>query len=148
MTQEICVPSAGFISCLAWLKLTDRDEDTFIFGASDRNIHLYRQPKDSPLFTFSLICLMHCGAIESLAWNPQHRQLASVGNGEAHMWKVAPDLSKYRIRCTSILLTCAPSDSFIPLTARSKKQPYMACSVHFLDDGSNILVCYLESRYV
>ena len=41
MLQEICAPSAGFISCLAWIKLADRDEDSFVFSASDGNIHLY-----------------------------------------------------------------------------------------------------------
>ncbi|KAI9455841.1 WD40-repeat-containing domain protein [Boletus coccyginus] len=131
MTQEICVPSAGFISCLAWLKLTDRDEDAFVFGASDGNIHLYQRSEDSPLFTFSSICFAHCGAIESLAWDSQHHRLASVGDGEARVWKVAPD-----------------HNSFIPLPARSEKQPYVARSVHFLDDGSNILICYLESGFV
>ena len=41
MIQEFCVPSIGFISCLAWIKLSDGEEDMFVFGASDGNIHLY-----------------------------------------------------------------------------------------------------------
>ncbi|KIK74738.1 hypothetical protein PAXRUDRAFT_19590 [Paxillus rubicundulus Ve08.2h10] len=41
MIQDICVPSAGFISCLSWIKADDRDESAFIFGASDGNLHLY-----------------------------------------------------------------------------------------------------------
>ena len=67
MIQEFCVPSAGFISCLAWVKFSDGGEDMFIFGASDGNIHLYERRKDVPLFAFSSIILAHDGAIEGFA---------------------------------------------------------------------------------
>ncbi|KAF8547567.1 hypothetical protein OG21DRAFT_1490119 [Imleria badia] len=42
MAQKICIPSVWFISCLLWIKLTKRDEASFIFGALDDNIHLYQ----------------------------------------------------------------------------------------------------------
>lgn len=93
MLQEICVPSAGFISCFVWIKLADRDEDAFVFGASDGNVHLYQRTDDNPLFSFTSIALAHEGAIESIAWDLHHRRLASVGNGEVRVWKVAPDES-------------------------------------------------------
>jgi WD40 repeat protein len=96
MLQEICVPSAGFISCVAWIKLTDRDEDTFVFSASDGNIHLYQRTSENPVFCFLSITLAHVDAIESLSWDPQHLRLASVGNGEVCVWKFSPDKSKYK----------------------------------------------------
>lgn len=97
MLQEICVPSAGFIGCLAWVKLADRDEDAFVFGASDGNIHLYQRTNDDPLFCFLSIALAHAGAVESLEWDPHHHRLASVGDGEAHVWKVSADHSKNQL---------------------------------------------------
>ena len=95
MTQEFCVPSAGFVSCLAWIKLSDRGEDTFIFGASDGNIHLYERRKDAPLFAFRSIILAHEGAIEGFAWDSVHCRLASVGSGEVKLWNVSPESSEF-----------------------------------------------------
>ena len=94
MLQEFCVPSAGFISCLVWIKLSDGEEDTFVFGASDGNIHLYKWSKDHPLCTFCSIVVAHKGTIESLAWDSVHCHLASVGNSEVGLWNVSSKASK------------------------------------------------------
>ena len=94
MIQEFCVPSAGFISCLAWIKLSDGEEDMFVFGASDGNIHLYERSKGHSLFTLYSITVAHEGAIESLAWDSIHCHLASVGNSEVRLWNVSPKASK------------------------------------------------------
>jgi hypothetical protein len=67
MIQEFCVPSAGFISCLAWVKFSNEGEDRFIFRAFDGNIHLYERQTDVPLFAFCSIILAHDGAIEGFA---------------------------------------------------------------------------------
>ncbi|KAF8835205.1 WD40 repeat-like protein [Paxillus ammoniavirescens] len=130
MMQEICVLAAGFISCLAWIKVTDRDDDGFVFGASDSNIHLYEQGKDTPIFSFVSITLAHAGTIESMAWNSDHRHLASVGNGELQVWKACPD------------------ESFVALANDLEKLSYMARSIHFCDNGSSVLVSYLESGFI
>jgi len=76
--QEICTPSAGFISCLAWIKLVNWDEYSFVFGMSDDNIHLYQHTNENPVFCFLSITLAHAGAVESLKWDPHHHQLASI----------------------------------------------------------------------
>ena len=94
MIQELCVPSAGFISCLAWVLLSDSEEDVCVFGASNGNIHLYERSKGHPLFTFCSITVAHEGTIESLAWDSVHRRLASVGNSKARLWNVSPEASK------------------------------------------------------
>jgi WD40 repeat protein len=94
MIQELCVPSAGFISMLTWIKVDDRDESAFVFGASEGNIYLYERGNDVPLFNFTSITLAHAGAIESLAWDPVHCRLASVGDGHAQVWKFGPDNSE------------------------------------------------------
>ncbi|KAG6381506.1 WD40-repeat-containing domain protein [Boletus reticuloceps] len=130
MIQEYCVPSAGFVSCLAWVNLSN-EEDAFVFGASDGNIHLYARGKDSPLFAFCSVTLAHEGTIESVAWDSIHRRLASVGNGEVRLWKVGDE-----------------AKSFVQLTIDAEKQPYVARAVHFCDSGSSLLVSYLESGFV
>ncbi|KIK73991.1 hypothetical protein PAXRUDRAFT_176947, partial [Paxillus rubicundulus Ve08.2h10] len=130
MMQEISVPSAGFISCLACVKLSDENKDAFVFGASDGNIHLYEQRKDTPLFSFSSITLTNAGTVESLAWDLVHCHLASVGDGEVQVWKVGPD------------------ELLVSSINNTEKHPYIARSVHFCDDGSSVLVSYLESSFV
>ena len=95
MIQEFCIPSAGFMSCLAWVKLSDRGENTFIFGASNGNVHLYEHRKDAPLFAFHSIILAHEGAIEGFVWDSVHCCLASVGNGEVKLWNVNPKSSEF-----------------------------------------------------
>lgn len=107
MIQEFCVPSAGFISCLAWVKFSNGGEDAFIFGASDGNIHLYERRKDVPLFAFCSIILAHDGAIEGFAWDSVHCRLASVGNGEVKLWNVIPESSElYSWLSTTDSFTC------------------------------------------
>ena len=151
MIQELCVPSAGFISCLAWVLLSDSEEDVFVFGASDGNIHLYEWSKGHPLFTFCSITVVHKGAIESLAWDSIHCCLASVGNSEARLWNVSPKASKLFCKCSYWLLVHLSwllSESFVSLTPNAAKQPYVARAVHFCNNGSSLLVCYLESGFV
>ena len=91
MTQELCVPSLGFISGLVWLKLDDCDDSAFAFGASDGNIHIYECGTDTSVFQYLNITIAHMGAIESLAWDPIHRQVASTGNGHPQVWKLSAD---------------------------------------------------------
>ncbi|KIK76610.1 hypothetical protein PAXRUDRAFT_169373, partial [Paxillus rubicundulus Ve08.2h10] len=147
MMQEISVLSAGFISCLAWVKLSDENEDAFVFGVSDGNIHLYEQCMDMPLFSFSSITLANAGAVESLAWDLVHRHLASVGDGEVQVWKVGPDGSKSK--CT---FSCDKVNNHARI-AHVIYQQYRETSIHslfhtFCNNGSSMLVSYLESGFV
>ena len=152
MLQEICAPSAGFISCLAWIKLADQDEDSFVFGVSDGNIHLYQHMNEHPVFCFLSITLAHAGAVESLEWDPHHHQLASIGDGEVLVCKASPDQSMYYSFIFSSFFpqssTLTHVESFVSLPSKAEKQSYVAQSVHFLDDGSSVLVSYLESGYM
>jgi WD40 repeat protein len=129
-------------------KPTDRDEDSFVFGASDVNIHLYQRANGNPVFCFLSITLAHVGAVESLEWDPHHRRLASVGNGKVHVWKVSQDQSMYYVLLFPSVLYIPHAESFVFLPSKVEKQPYVAQSVHFLDDGSSVLVSYLESGYM
>lgn len=149
MVQELCIPSAGYISCLMWLKLADHNEDSFVFGASDGNIHLFQRSKDSPLFSFTSVTAAHASTIESLAWDSHHQWLASVGAGELRVWNVALDLSKFLLVFhISLIRTLYHTEFFLPINTIVAKQPYVARSVHFLDDGNSVLVCYLKSGQV
>ncbi|KAF8834816.1 hypothetical protein BDN67DRAFT_1016119 [Paxillus ammoniavirescens] len=128
--QEICVSSAGFISCLSWIKADDQNKFAFVFGALDGNIHLYKQGADGPLFNFTSITIAHPGAIKSLTWDLIHRQLATVGDCHVQVWKFGSN-----------------AKTFVSLM-KSDKQPYVARAIQFCDDGSSILVLYLESGLV
>ncbi|KAG2089143.1 WD40-repeat-containing domain protein, partial [Suillus discolor] len=85
MIQEIYSPVAGYISAITWTDIDDRGETMFAFGASDGNIQMYERINDVilPLVTQALI--------ESLAWDPYHCRLASVGDGHPQVWNLTPD---------------------------------------------------------
>ena len=62
MLQEICAPSAGFISCLAWIKLADRDEEFL------RVQHVRWQHSPLPMHEWAscfLFCVYYPGACRS-----------------------------------------------------------------------------------
>ena len=130
MLQEICAPSAGFISCLVWIKLANRDEDSLVFGMSDGNIHLYQCTNEHPVFCFLSITLAHAGAVESLEWDPHHHQLASIDNGEVHVWKASPDQSMYYLFVFPSFFpqssTLTHVESFVLLPSKAEKQLYVA----------------------
>ena len=139
----------SYVVLWSWLKLADHNEDSFVFGASDGNIHLFQCLKDSPLFSFTSVTAAHAGAIESLAWDSHHRWLASVGARELRAWNIALDLSKFLLVFhTSLIRTLYHTEFFLPINTIVAKQPYVARSVHFLNDGNSVLVCYLESGQV
>ncbi|KAG1895989.1 WD40-repeat-containing domain protein [Suillus fuscotomentosus] len=126
MIQEIFAPASGFISAITWMDVDDQGETTFAFGASDGNIQVYERI-DNGLFQFQSIMPGHAGAVESLAWDPVHRRLASAGDGHPHVWNFTSDRTLNTI------------------TSQLDKQPYIACTIHFYDNGASLLVSFLES---
>ncbi|KAG1900889.1 uncharacterized protein F5891DRAFT_951364, partial [Suillus fuscotomentosus] len=92
MMQEINVPAAGYISAITWMDVDDRGETMFAFRSSDGNIQLYERLNDA-LFEFCSSTIAHSGAIESLAWDANHCQLASAGDGSAQVWNLTADSS-------------------------------------------------------
>ncbi|KAG1843218.1 WD40-repeat-containing domain protein [Suillus tomentosus] len=126
MIQEIITPAAGYISAITWIDNDDRSETIFAFGASDGNIQIYERIDDA-LFEFRSTTIGHSGSIESLAWDPVHRRLASAGDGRPHVWNFTPD------------------KTLASITSKLDKQPYVARTVHFYDNGASLLVSYLES---
>ena len=139
----------GYTSCLMWLKLADHNEDSFVFGASDGNIHLFQCSKDSPFFSFTSITAVHASMIESLTWNSHHWQLASVGARELCVSNIALNLSKFLLVFhTSLICILYHTKFLLPINMIVAKQPYIAQLVHFLDNGHSMLVCHLESEQV
>ncbi|KAG1726982.1 uncharacterized protein EDB91DRAFT_1254097 [Suillus paluster] len=69
----------------------------------------------------------HSGVVESLAWDPVHRRLASAAGGLLHLWNLTPD------------------KTLTTIASQPEKQSYIACTVHFYDNGASLLVSYLES---
>ncbi|KAG1858600.1 WD40-repeat-containing domain protein, partial [Suillus tomentosus] len=131
MIQEIFAPAAGYISAIVWVDIDDRGESAFAFGASDGNIQIYERSNDvsaiGALFEIRSTTIGHSGAVESLAWDPVHRRLASTGDGLPLVWNLTPDKT-----LTSII-------------SQPDKQPYVARTVHFYDNGASLLVSFLES---
>ncbi|KAG1795523.1 uncharacterized protein BJ212DRAFT_1489728 [Suillus subaureus] len=126
MIQEIVSPVAGYISAITWIDVDDRGETTFAFGASDGNIQIYERIDDA-LSNFAVLPLGHSGLVELLAWDPVHHRLASASDGRPHIWNFTPD------------------KNLVSITSKLDKQPYVAHTVHFYDNGASILVSYLES---
>ncbi|KAG1810688.1 uncharacterized protein BJ212DRAFT_1484255 [Suillus subaureus] len=126
MIQEIVSPVAGYISAITWIDVDDRGETTFAFGASDGNIQIYERIDDA-LFKFCSTTIGHSGLVELLAWDPVHHRLASASDGRPHIWNFTPD------------------KNLVSITSKLDKQPYVAHTVHFYDNGASILVSYLES---
>ncbi|KAG2740868.1 WD40 repeat-like protein [Suillus brevipes Sb2] len=126
MIQEIFTPAAGYISAITWIHVDNRSEASFAFGASDGNIQVYERSNNA-LFEIQSITIGHSGAVESLAWDPVHRQLASAAGGRPHVWNLTTD------------------KTLVSITSQSEKQPYVARTVHFYDNGASLLVSFLES---
>ncbi|KAG2341222.1 WD40 repeat-like protein, partial [Suillus weaverae] len=126
MMQEIFTPAAGYISAITWMHGNDHSEMSFAFGASDGNIQVYERSNDE-LFEFQSMTISHSSAVESLAWDPVHQRLASAGSGRPHVWKFTSD------------------KTLILITLQLEKQPYVARTVHFYDNGASLLVSFLES---
>ncbi|KAG2137110.1 uncharacterized protein EDB93DRAFT_1106661 [Suillus bovinus] len=111
---------------ITWIDVDDHGETTFAFGASDGNIQIYERINDA-LFEFCSTTIGHSGPVELLAWDPMHRQLASASDSWPHIWNFTPD------------------KNLVSITSKLDKQPYVARTVHFYDNGASILVSYLES---
>ncbi|KAG1736392.1 WD40-repeat-containing domain protein [Suillus paluster] len=126
MIQEIFTPAAGYISAIIWMDVNNHGETTFAFGASDGNIQVYERSNDA-LFTFQSTTMGHSDVVESLAWDPVHRRLASAAGGRPHLWNLTPD------------------KTLATITSQPEKQLYVARTVHFYDNGASLLVSYLES---
>ncbi|KAG1766211.1 WD40-repeat-containing domain protein, partial [Suillus occidentalis] len=125
MIQEIFTPAAGYISAITWMDGDDGGETTFAFGASDGNIQVYERSND---VSHRSTTMSHSGAVESLAWDPVHRRLASAAGGRPHLWTLTQDKSLAII-----------------IISQTEKQPYIARTVHFYDNGASLLVSFLES---
>ncbi|KAF8582125.1 hypothetical protein K439DRAFT_1352038, partial [Ramaria rubella] len=69
----------------------------------------------------------HGAHVESTDFDPLHRRLATVGNGEAKIWNVNIDWT----------MTLYHSEESRALIARS---------VHFFNKGRSVMVTYLESH--
>ncbi|KAG0692287.1 WD40 repeat-like protein [Suillus ampliporus] len=126
MIQEIFTPAAGYISAITWIHINNHSKASFAFGASDGNIQVYERSNDA-LFEFQSITISHSGAVESLAWDPVHQRLASAAGGRPHVWNLTTN------------------KTLVSITSQSKKQPYVARTVHFYDNGASLLVSFLES---
>ncbi|KLO04086.1 WD40 repeat-like protein, partial [Schizopora paradoxa] len=116
------------ISSIVWIVLNDSTEPAFVFGCADGSLHLYKKQTCQRMFEFIAMETCHNSAVESLAFNPIHCRLASIGGDFPQVWK----------------LTAAGTMALISNSTEQK--PLVARNIFFCDDGASIVVCYLESQ--
>lgn len=94
----------------------------------------------------SSLCLLLAkeGTVECITWNSVHCHLASVRNGKVTLWNVGPENSELCMLLDSYNIMNCTSESFIPFIINADKEPYVAYSVHFSEDGSGLLVAFLK----
>lgn len=97
------------------------------------------------LFEFQSTTIGHSGAVESLAWDPVHRQLASTGDGLPLVWNLMPDSKLPACQPTTIHDVDFLSETLTSIILQPDKQLYVVCTVHFYDNGASLLVLFLKS---
>ena len=88
--------------------------------------------------------LAHQHAIEDMKYDPFNARLGSVAGGEAKLWNI-DTVCKYP-GIPMMYFTNFTSGMLRPFPQRIPGQEYITRSIHFIEDGQAILLCYLESH--
>ncbi|KLO05670.1 WD40 repeat-like protein, partial [Schizopora paradoxa] len=129
IVMKIDVPFNGAIGAAVWLTF-DEGKMGFAFGCADGSIHIYWERKDSRNM-FDFISMVDSpGPIECLSFDAAHRRLASVGGGCLQVWKLTE------------------TGSLVKFNEERVQKPVVAKFVKFIDEGSSVIVCYLESHEI
>ncbi|RDB22826.1 hypothetical protein Hypma_010168 [Hypsizygus marmoreus] len=130
-TQKITVPFHGPIGAVVWTPVQDdAPAGAFAFGCAAGSIYTYIQSHaGSANFDFASLNTANVGAVESLAFDPYHRRLASIGAGCLNIYDM--DINGQ-----------------LKLLKSTPKRPFIPRSVAFFDRGKNVLVCFLESHEI
>lgn len=83
--------------------------------------------------------------MESLAWDPVHCRLASAGDGLPCVWNLTPESKLPPHHRPSSMMLTVMSETLTSIISQPDKQPYVARTVHFYDNGASLLVSFLES---
>ncbi|KAH7906571.1 WD40-repeat-containing domain protein [Hygrophoropsis aurantiaca] len=131
MQQVINCAFHGPISAIKWI-VTNMAfvHDPFVVGCADGSLQLYEKSTETSKFTLTSITDAHAGAVEDFDWEPRHQRLASCGHGSPQVWSLQGQRT------------------FTALVQSPPRHPFIARTVKFVDDGSNLLVCYLESHQI
>ncbi|KAH7917192.1 WD40 repeat-like protein [Leucogyrophana mollusca] len=131
LLQQINCSFNGPVSAVIWLTATmSFTLDAFVLGCADGSLHVYERTSENSLFAFVCVTMAHRGAVESLDWDPRHERIASAGDGSPQVWSLQGQRT------------------LMALIASPPKQPYIARTVKFVDDGASLIVCYLESHQI
>ncbi|TDL17607.1 WD40 repeat-like protein, partial [Rickenella mellea] len=125
--QNISRPFSGPISAICWITLGLDNDPGFVYGCADGSLHIYRRKEDST-FHFCSMTMAHNGSIEGVTFDPIHRRVASIGSGSPQVWTLSV------VGNLTSIVPSPPTSTFI------------ARSINFCDNGSSVLVGYLESH--
>ncbi|KAH6911760.1 WD40-repeat-containing domain protein [Coprinopsis sp. MPI-PUGE-AT-0042] len=127
-TVELEVKFLAGVSALCWLGESSQPEDAFAVGCADGMVYIYCLKNGR---TWDRVCEMdisRTAPVEGIAWDSTHRYIA-VAAGHIHVHHIS---TQYRSR---------PITSTHPCTSTPRY-------VSFLNNGDELVVCYLESREV
>ncbi|KIK00168.1 hypothetical protein K443DRAFT_7837 [Laccaria amethystina LaAM-08-1] len=128
--QTISVVFNGPVCAAVWMPVSPEDPTTsFAFGCADGRVFVYQQTLETGSYLLNCSISAHDTRVEALAFDMNHRRLASAGDGTAKVWQI-------------------DSGGHLKLLHALTPEPFVIRSVDFLDRGSSLLVCYLESHRV
>ncbi|KLO04289.1 WD40 repeat-like protein [Schizopora paradoxa] len=119
--QEVRCPINGAITAIIWI-----DSEAFVSGCADGTVRLYK--RDSKLVYSVVSKAITPGPIEDLAYDGRET-LASVGGGLLLLWRISEEGGLVEL-------------------FRTEKKNSTAKNVAFCDDGTGIVVFFLETREI
>ncbi|KIJ93029.1 hypothetical protein K443DRAFT_112680, partial [Laccaria amethystina LaAM-08-1] len=126
--QTISVIFNGPVCVAIWTPISpDGPTTSFAFGCANGRVFIYRRAHETGPYHLNCSITAHDNHIEALAFDINHRRIASAGDGSVKVWQL-------------------DSEGHLKLLHTLLPEPFVIRSVDFLDRGSSLLVCYLESH--
>ncbi|EDR13938.1 uncharacterized protein LACBIDRAFT_305164 [Laccaria bicolor S238N-H82] len=127
--QVISILFNGSISSSAWTPTSLDPISSFAFGCADGTLSVYCQVPTKNHYDLAASVAAHVGPVEDINFSLGSKQIATVGNGCLKLWTIDSN------RQLSNIIATSPREA-------------IARSVSFFDQGSSVLVTYLESHEV
>ncbi|KZT01104.1 WD40 repeat-like protein, partial [Laetiporus sulphureus 93-53] len=127
--QDISCVFHGQVVCICWIDLGKGDNLAFIIGCADGSLQVYQRVDLKAPFAYCSMTVGHKAFVQNISYDHSSGRIASVGRGTIQLWKL-----------TTGCLEKIPMDF--------EQEGVMVQSVHFLDNGTNIILCLCELHEV